>query len=316
MNRFRFDFDDGRRVENHNQVTMLSYLCIMQRSGFIFLILILFQQFVSAQLTCTKISNLPEKMYETSGLVLIDDKYLVTHNDGGNESELFIINLKDGSFSTVEIEDAKNNDWEDITQDTEGNLFIGDFGNNLNKREHCTIYKINAGYHDKKRVESKKITFTYADQEKYPPEPGQLNFDCEAMIWKDDSLYLFSKCRTEPFTGLTNIYVLPDAPGKYTARKIGSIQLCSSDWRFCSVTAADYSVKQNTLILLTYSRIYIVSDFEANKFWEGKVKSYQLSFIKQREAICFKDKNTWYMTDEYRKGLGGGNLYEVKLKKE
>lgn len=295
---------------------MLSYLCIMRCSSLIFYLLVIFCQNLSAQLTCTKISSLPEKMYETSGLILIDDKYLVTHNDGGNAAELFIISLKDGSFKTVEVEDAKNNDWEDITQDSEGNLFIGDFGNNLNKREHCSIYKVSSGYHEKEQVESKKISFTYEDQVKFPPEANELNFDCEAMIWKDDSLYLFSKCRTEPFTGLTNIYVLPDKPGKYTARKIGTIQLCSSDWRFCSVTAADYSSKHDVLILLTYSRLYIVSDFEASKFWEGKVKSYQLSFIKQREAICFKDKNTWYMTDEYRKGLGGGNLYEVTLKKD
>lgn len=261
-----------------------------------------------------RIAELPETMYETSGLVYYQDKYLITHNDGGNDAEIFILDLKGKQVKTIELSDTKNNDWEDLTQDDEGRVYVGDFGNNYNRRESCQIYILPKDFLEEDDVEPKKISFTYDDQTAFPPEKDELNFDCEAFFWKDDSLYIFTKCRTEPFSGITNIYVVPDKAGNYVARKIGTIQLCSSDWRFCSVTAADYSEKYNVVVLLTYSRLYIISGFSKNKFWEGKLKSYQLNLVRQREAICFKGKESWYLTDEYRKGLGGGNLYELKLK--
>jgi hypothetical protein len=266
------------------------------------------------QMSMTKIAELPEKMYETSGLVFYKDKYLITHNDGGNKAEIYVFDLKGNSYKTIEVDDAKNNDWEDLAQDDEGRLYIGDFGNNLNKREACQIYILPKDFTDSDKTNSKKISFVYEDQQKFPPSKKDLNFECEAFFCKIDSLYLFTKCRTEPFSGVTNIYVIPDKSGDYVARKIGSVNLCSTDWRLCSVTAADYSEKYNLVVLLTYSRLYLLGGFKGNQFWNGNLKSYQLPLVKQREAICFKGKNTWYLTDEYRKGLGGGNLYEVKLK--
>ena len=269
---------------------------------------------LSAQLSMVRIAELPEKMYETSGLVFYQDKYLLTHNDGGNKPEIFVLDLKGNLVKTISLSDTKNNDWEDLTQDDEGRVYIGDFGNNLNKREACQIYILPKDFLEKSDIEPKKISFTYEDQNKFPPDKEDLNFDCEAFFWKDDSLYLFSKCRTEPFSGVTNVYVIPDKAGKHIARKIGSIQLCSSDWRFCSVTSAAYSEKYNMIALLTYSRLYLINATSGKQFWNGTLKSHQLNLVRQREAICFKGKNSWYMTDEYRKGLGGGNLYEVKLK--
>ncbi len=267
-----------------------------------------------AQLSMVRLAELPEKMHETSGLVFYQDKYLLTHNDGGNKPEIFVLDLKGNLIKTISLSDTKNNDWEDLTQDDEGRIYVGDFGNNLNKREACQIYILPKDFLEKSNIEPKKISFTYEDQTKFPPDKQDLNFDCEAFFWKDDSLYLFSKCRTEPFSGITNVYVIPDKAGKHVARKIGSIQLCSSDWRFCSVTSAAYSEKYNMIALLTYSRLYLINAATGNQFWNGTLKSHQLNLVRQREAICFKGKNSWYITDEYRKGLGGGNLYEVKLK--
>jgi len=266
------------------------------------------------QLSMDKIAELPEKMYETSGLVLYKDKYLITHNDGGNKSEIYVFDIKAGKHRTIEIKDTKNEDWEDMTQDDEGHLYLGDFGNNINDRKSCEIYILPNDFLEHDETKSKKISFVYEDQKEFPPKKQALNFDCEAFFWKNDSLYLFTKCRTEPYTGVSNIYVIPATAGDHVAKKIGSVQLCSTDWRFCSVTSADYSEKYNLVVLITYSRLYLIGGFKANHFWNGTVKSYQLPLTKQREAICFKGKNAWYMTDEYRKGLGGGNLYEVKLK--
>ncbi len=64
-------------------------------SRFIFIsIFIFFIPIVgSAQLRLSKIEKLPKKMYETSGLLLYQNKYLITHNDGGNKSEIYIVKV-------------------------------------------------------------------------------------------------------------------------------------------------------------------------------------------------------------------------------
>lgn len=266
------------------------------------------------QVKMKKINDLPKSIYETSGLVYYQNKYLITHNDGGHKSEIYVLNLKGELLKKIDIEDTKNRDWEDLTQDDEGRLYIGDFGNNNNDRKKCQIYILPKNFIDKKDVEPKKITFSYEDQKDFPPKKKRLNYDCEAFFWKDDQLYLFTKCRTKPFTGESRVYVLPAKPGKYKAKYLGSIQLCSAGWRFCSVTSADYDAKSNTLAILTYSRLYVISDIKSNSFWKGKLQSYSLPVIKQREAVCFKNKTTLFVTDELKRGLGGGNLYEVKLR--
>ena len=267
-----------------------------------------------SQVSMVKIAALPEKMFETSGLIVYDDKYLLTHNDGGNSNDLYVLDLEGNHEETIEIKQAENKDWEDITQDDEGRVYLGDFGNNLNSRKSCQIYILPKDFIENDAVDAKKITFTYSDQVDFPPDEQGMNFDCEAFFWKDDSLYLFTKCRAKPFNGITNIYVLPDKAGTYVARKIGSMQLCSSNWQFCSVTSVDYHLKSNTIALLTYSKLYVISGFQGHQFWKGKMDEYSLPVLRQREAICFRSRNSWYMTDEYRRGLGGGNLYEVKMK--
>jgi hypothetical protein len=271
---------------------------------------------LSSPIKLVKVAKLPTIMYETSGLIFYQNKYIITHNDGGNKSEIYLLNLKGELVKTIDVDEVNNKDWEDIATDKAGRLYIGDFGNNLNKRKKCMIYilKKNFSTDENLRVNPKKIEFAYEDQKKFPPKKEKQNFDAEALIWMKDSLYIFTKCRSKPFTGISKIYSLPDKEGKYEAKLIGQIQFCKSNWQWCSVTAADYNPETKSLVVLTYSRLYVISNFDGNKFWTGKMKSYNLPSLKQREGICYKGPNSWYMSDEYRKGLGGGNLYTLDLK--
>jgi len=287
----------------------------MLKNIILFWSVFLFLNVGTAQLKMKKITDLPHKIYETSGLLLYQNKYLITHNDGGNKSEIYILNLEGKLIKTIDIESTKNYDWEDLAQDEKGNIYIGDFGNNNNNRKNLHIYKVKHGFINKKRVEPKKITFWYDNQTKFPPKKSELNFDCEAFFYKDSSLYLLTKCRTKPFTGVSRIYQLPTKKGKYEAKLIGQFQFCSTSWQFCSVTAADYDQKSNTLTVLTYGKLYVVTNIKGNEFWKGDIKVYNIPYIKQREAIAYISKNKWYLTDEYKKGLGGGNLYKLYLKK-
>lgn len=269
---------------------------------------------VFSQAKMKKVADLPKDVKETSGLVLHKNKYLITINDGGNPSEIFLFDTKGEYVKTVNVKDTKNRDWEDLTSDPSGRLYIGDFGNNDNSREKCQIYILPPGFEEKKGVKPDKITFTYEDQKEFPPKKDKRNYDCEAFFWKDGYLYLFTKCRTKPFSGESRIYRVPARKGKHKAEYMGSIFLCKSGWRFCSVTAADYDPQTNSIAILTYTKLYILSGFEGNEFEKGHLKSFSLPIVKQREAICFAGKRKLYLTDEHKKGLGGGNLYEVRLK--
>ncbi len=266
------------------------------------------------QISFVKLATLDKAMVETSGLVLYQNRYLITHNDGGNKSEIFVLDLKGKRVKTINVKNTHNRDWEDLTQDDKGRVYIGDFGNNLNAREECQIYILPSGFIDLDEVEPEKITFTYEDQKAYPPKKEDLNYDCEAFFWKSNRLYLMTKCRTKPFTGESRIYELDAKKGKQVAKYKGSVYFCNAGWQFCSVTSVDYYHKSNTLAVLTYGKLYILSKFDGVDLSNGEMKSYNLPSFKQREAVCFAKENTLFLTDEYKKGLGGGNLYELKFK--
>jgi len=267
-----------------------------------------------AQLDVLKIKSLSHSMNETSGLVFYQNKYLITHNDGGNESELFVLDTLGNLIKKINLIDTRNKDWEDLTQDNKGDLYVGDFGNNFNKRKKNQIYIVKNGFIYKDKVETEKITFWYEDQHNFPPQKENLNFDCEAFFYKDGFLYLLTKCRSKPFTGISKVYRIPAQKGKHKAKLVGQFQFCSTAWQFCSVTSADYDFKSNTLSVLTYGRLYVVSNIKNNEFWNGTIKKYNIEKLKQREALAYVSPGQWFMTDEFRKGFGGGNLYKLLLK--
>lgn len=262
-----------------------------------------------------KIADLPTWLYESSGLVYYQNK-LITHNDGGNRAELYVLNEKGKHENTIYVQDVKNYDWEEIATDEKGNLYIGDFGNNDNNRQNLQIHILKNGFLNQTKANVETIHFTYEDQKAFPPNDKELHFDCEAFIVKDKKIFLFTKCRTKPFTGVSKIYMLPAKPGNHEAKLIGQFNFCDNNWMTCSVTAASYHAPSNTIAVLAYGRLYTIKNWRFNAFWKGDIKSYKISGIKQREAIAFKDENTWFMTDEYKKGIKGGNLYKLKLKKK
>ena len=262
-----------------------------------------------------KIGELVSKLNESSGLEYYKGK-IITHNDSGGEPRIFVINENGEINRTIHLENAKNQDWEDITSSPDGRLFVGDIGNNSNKRKQLQIYVLEDDFLDDKdnMVASKKITYSYEDQTAFPPDKHGMYYNAEAMFWMSDSIYIFTKCDTEPFTGKSYIYVLPDQPGNYKARKIGEFNFCSTAWSFCAVTSADYHHKSKTLAILLYGKLVLFTNFDGNKFWEGDIKTHNIPTIKQREAITFIDKDHWYMTDERHHRLGGGNIYKITKK--
>jgi hypothetical protein len=86
--------------------------------------------------------KLDDELKEISGLESINDSLFIGHNDGGNDPLLYVMNQEGKILKSCKIYNAKNTDWEDLTKDDKGNLYIADIGNNANKRKKVRILKV------------------------------------------------------------------------------------------------------------------------------------------------------------------------------
>ena len=258
------------------------------------------------------IGDLPKSLNEVSGTETVSNsEFIWMLNDGGNASKLYGLN-EQGTIKTELKIDAKNNDWEDLTSDKKGNLYIGDFGNNSNERKNLTILKVNySSLKGNSKVEIARISFKYPDQETFPPKKKKMRFDCEAFFHYNDSLYLFTKSRVKNEFGKTYLYKIPAKQGHHTAKFIGSFNSCAD--LHCWITSADISEDGKKVALLSPKSVLVFTNFTADHFFSGSVKTYDFDFDSQKEGVCFKDENTLYITDEKAHG-DGGNLYEFELK--
>ncbi|MBT7817104.1 MAG: hypothetical protein HN566_10255 [Polaribacter sp.] len=275
-------------------------------SFFTFLFLISCQNF--GQLSF--LADLPKDLKEVSGNETIRNSNLIWMlNDGGNESKIYAVSEQGKIKREVYIKN-KNHDWEDLTSDEKGNIYIGDFGNNLSKRKNLTILKIEEKYLKKKNTEAIRIEFKYENQHKFPPKKKGLYFDAEAFFYFKGYIYIFTKSRVHNKYGKTFLYKLPAKKGKHIAKLIGEFENCND--LECWITSADISADGKKVALLSQKNILIFSDYKEDNFLSGNVKKIELEHRTQKEGLCFKDNYTLLITDEKAHGVGG-NLYELKV---
>lgn len=254
------------------------------------------------------IQKLPATLSEISGLTFLNDTILVAHNDSGNEPILYFLNLKGDVIHQVEITQAKNKDWEAIACDGKF-VYIGDIGNNGNNRKDLVIYKVPT--HEiltKKSIDAEKIEISYLDQAAFPPADSLLNFDAEAMAFHNDSLHIFTKCRTKPFDGNSYQYSVSTKPGKYVLEKQNWVYI--GDDGFYKDAVTDATIYNDVYWFLTYNRML------GFQLVDGKLKPHQsirLSGYSQKEALITKDNINFYLADERHRILGGGKLYKLIL---
>jgi hypothetical protein len=235
--------------------------------------------------TLVKIGELPPELVEISGMTEYDG-LLWGINDSGNEPVLFGFNSTTLQTEKKVVTGAPNTDWEELAQDGD-HFYIGDFGNNLGNRKDLSIYII-----DKSDLASGKdtvnpsgmIRFTYEDQVDFSPA-AEFNtpYDCEAFVVAGDSVLLFTK---DWVTEHTTVYVIPSAPGSYTARiryraNVGGL-----------VTAADWDPESRELLLLGYADfspfLLSVTGFDPAEpvFKKSRKVPFSEFFGAQTEAIC------------------------------
>ncbi len=278
----------------------------------------LFLHFSNAQTKIPRKIKLPPELREVSGLYDAAPDSLWWHNDSGDQPRLVLTDAK-GHLKKQIFLKAQNKDWEDITADNQGNIYIGDFGNNQNKRTDLRIYIYRP---DTETLDS--ILFNYPDQQAFPPAPAQCNFNMEAFFWQQDTLHLFSKNQLLKGNYYTKHYTLPARAGAFTATLQDSIYLKKR-----VVTAAAVSKDGQTMVLLAYfykiylhllpithTTLYTFQKEEGKPFLQGEMRKKRVGkFLipTQYECLDFIDPETVYIASE-RTPLFKQQAKRVKLK--
>lgn len=266
---------------------------------------LIFQFVVNAQTVfLTELCEMPNETLESSGFEVGPEGCFWTHNDSGNPSTLYCVDTTGTIVRTVDVVGDANTDWEELAKDDDGNIYIGNFGNNSLSRTNLRIVKIpSIDTCTTTAYVTDTILFSYPDQQNYPPVGNYGNFDMEAMFWHQDSLHLFSKDRSNPSTGYTKYYRLPAVGGNYTALLVDSFYAGHTSFVF-AVTAADIYENGDQAVLLSADRVWLFRNFNGTNYFGGDVSELQLGSFSQKEGVCFKN-GFIYITDEESFGLGG-----------
>ncbi|MFC5190206.1 hypothetical protein ACFPIK_00400 [Algoriphagus aquatilis] len=233
--------------------------------------------------------DLPQSQRETSGLAWVQGK-LFSINDGGNAAEIYELNPQTGALlRTITVEGVSNIDWEDLAV-SQTHVFVGDFGNNLGNRKDLRILKISiADLISQTKVQPQLIEFSFSDQSQFSFTANSHNFDCEAMVFANGKIHLFSKNWTD---SKTKHYTLSSDAGKHSAALIG-------EWDTQGlITGADVTSDGKHLVLIGYenkgisSRAFVwgIPNFNGNTIASSKGYQFFLGSpisLGQTEGITF-----------------------------
>ena len=241
----------------------------------------------------SKLDDVPE----SSGLALTGEPgTLYTHGDDGNAAILYKIGIEKGKTVAQIDVPVKSHDWESITRDNSGNVYIGDVGNNNNDRKNLVIYRLNPL--NPQIVQ--EIHLKYSDQTEFPPKKKERNFDCEATLWHDGQVYLFTKDRGASET--SKVYTVPDQPGSYTAKLLTKLDIPGQ------VTDATLSPNGRRLVLMGREEMFVFEGENLAAILQAKPERISLKGAGQTEGAVFATDTLLYISTEQ------GSLYEYELK--
>ena len=265
---------------------------------FICILIPMLSCFVSGQ-NMTLESPLSNSLAETSGLINLNGT-LITHNDSGGLAELYEIDTTTGTISrTVEVSNATNIDWEDLSHDGTY-IYIGDFGNNNGDRTDLRVYRILVSDYlstPDDTVMADVIDFSYADQTDFTANLNNTNYDAEALISYQNDLYIFTKNWVD---NQSNIYQLSNQPGSYSISKVDMINSQGL------ITGGTYNSLTGSIVLVGYDPpqpfTVELSGFSGGLFSNGSLSRFDInppaSYSIQIEAIAINENSNYYVTAE------------------
>ena len=244
------------------------------------------------------IADLPSSLKEISAIEkTVTSNTLWVIQDAGNNNTLYGLNINGDIVKDIHLKNIQNIDWEDLTSDIDGNIYIGDFGNNSKKRENFAIYKVTNPEDVSSKANAEVITF------KLPK--GMKSEDFESFFLRHDTFYIFSKDDKK-----CKLFKVPNIIENHVAEYISDIKLKGKNTK---VTSVDISDDGKVIVLLNHDKLWKLTNYSPGDFFSGSIEAIEFDHDSQKEGINFINSNTLLITDEKNK-KNGGNLYSIKLK--
>lgn len=261
---------------------------------------------LSQNIKLNEVGQLSDILSEPSGVEVIYNpnsgqfEYWA-HNDYDNPETIYRFQLDDPMTIKRELVIPQTYiDWEDMTSDENGNLYLGDFGNWVGEDELQIVKIPNPSLYNGNPQSIELIPFVFEDLQKGIVE------DIEAMFHLNESIYFFTKSvdvdSADP--SRTYCFKMSDSPNPNgqprVAELISSFQVVlpgDPDPAMFKVTAADISPDQKTMVLQSYSRLWVFSCFEGDDFFNKNIFNLPIDF-RQYEGIVFVNNHEVVITKE------------------
>lgn len=231
---------------------------------------------------------------ETSGLIAFDH-LLWTHNDD-HDTTIYGLDSNGKTLKKIKLDKVKNTDWEEISQDS-SYIYLGDFGNNSQgNRTDLHILRIEKKSFLLNQPVVDTISFFYSNQTDFTlKKSNTTDFDCEAFVVSQDSIYLFTKQWSQK---KTNIYVLPKQPGNHIAQLKKTLNVKGL------ITGATLLASKKEIVLCGYTKklkpfLYLLYDYTNTNFSIANHRKIKLALpFHQVEGIATFDGKLFYLTNE------------------
>lgn len=274
-------------------------------------------EYAPAIIETSEIGTLDSLLDGTSTLFFWNNGYW-TFNDHYDNCLYLIDSSNANILNTLCINGLISEDMEEISQDS-FYLYFGDMGNNRGNRHDLRILRISKESILNQTFIIDTIAFSYEDQTDFTAQPQATDFDCEAFVVTDDSIYLFTK---QWISTQTTIYSLPKTPGTHIAQRRGTHNVNGL------ITGATYMPEYQLIALCGYSYsrkvkvsslrpfVVLLYDYPDNRFFSGNKRrlNFKSTVKSQVEALATKNGLDYYITNERFKTTVMGIPFDLPAK--
>lgn len=266
---------------------------------------------ITIQAQFQKAFTLTDSLEEVSGMAT-DGTYIWMLNDSGNEPLLFEYSGR--SFLGAYRIEAENRDWEALTMDLEGNLYLCDIGNNQNDLPKRQIYRIRKQDIDHQFGTITPDTLHISIKEPFPIAKYHRDYDWESAIYYRGALHTFSKNRCDPYDEKVIHFELNSIDSNSCfAKPIDTTNVRGFLKELVWITDACLSKDRRHLFLLTPTKIIGFLDFPTSRFFDGYRVDLPFLHLSQKESIAPWNDTILLIADEIHPTYFGGNMYEYNL---
>lgn len=257
------------------------------------------EEFKSAPL----VTQIVPIIIEASGIAesRTNSGYLWVEEDSGNPASLTLVSKENGqTLKKVNIQGAKNYDWEDMCL-SGSDIYIADIGDNKLSYTSHIIYSFPEPAANASKVTAfKTIEFTYSDGK----------HDSEAFLVDPRTKDILIITKNDPQSSIYKLSYPYSLTNLNTAALVGKLD-------YSGVVSAALSPDRKEIIVKTYTDLKLYSCTEKQSLEEAlSTKSKLLPYVlePQGEAVTFANDNSGYYTLS-EKGLSSiVNLYWYKRK--